>query len=172
MEPSPVFVDSGAICSSCEYYPNDSHNEFIRDVIMERLESQRIQKGMYSQLEMVVNMMSDDEKMLINGYIVKGMEKIMRKANKNIGSKDGVEKACKSGDFTKEARMRSGEIRIRRSVHKNSPNAVNPGLLDHAAGRPKWRGRATLCLMTKFTSRAQAHDGHGACTPLRAVYSI
>ncbi|MED6198237.1 hypothetical protein PIB30_064257 [Stylosanthes scabra] len=38
-----------------------------------------------------------------------GVEKSMRKAKKNTGSKNGVEKACKSGDFTKEARMRSRE---------------------------------------------------------------
>ncbi|MED6181862.1 hypothetical protein PIB30_023223 [Stylosanthes scabra] len=43
---------------------------------------------------------------------VKGMEKSMRKAKKNIGSKNGVEKACKSGDFTKEARMRSIEKQL------------------------------------------------------------
>ncbi|MED6212256.1 hypothetical protein PIB30_081555 [Stylosanthes scabra] len=46
---------------------------------------------------------------------VKGMEKSMRKAKKNIGSKDGLEgmeKACKSGDFTKEARVRSEEKKL------------------------------------------------------------
>ncbi|MED6196788.1 hypothetical protein PIB30_050611 [Stylosanthes scabra] len=31
-----------------------------------------------------------------------GVEKSMRKAKKNIGSKNGLEKACKSGDFTKK----------------------------------------------------------------------
>ncbi|MED6172349.1 hypothetical protein PIB30_049263 [Stylosanthes scabra] len=31
-----------------------------------------------------------------------GVEKRMRKAKKNIGSKNGLEKACKSGDFTKK----------------------------------------------------------------------
>ncbi|MED6181863.1 hypothetical protein PIB30_023224 [Stylosanthes scabra] len=41
--------------------------------------------------------------------LVKGMDKSMRKAKKNIGSKNGVEKACKSGDFTKETKMRSIE---------------------------------------------------------------
>ncbi|MED6116054.1 hypothetical protein PIB30_096508 [Stylosanthes scabra] len=49
---------------------------------------------------------------LLVNFRVEGMEKSMRKAKKNIGSKDGLqgmEKACKSGDFTKEARVRSGE---------------------------------------------------------------
>ncbi|MED6219865.1 hypothetical protein PIB30_039715 [Stylosanthes scabra] len=31
-----------------------------------------------------------------------GVEKSMRKAKKNIGSKNGLKKACKSGDFTKK----------------------------------------------------------------------
>ncbi|MED6207143.1 hypothetical protein PIB30_033059, partial [Stylosanthes scabra] len=31
-----------------------------------------------------------------------GVEKSMRKAKKNIGSKNDLEKACKSGDFTKK----------------------------------------------------------------------
>ncbi|MED6126708.1 ATP-dependent DNA helicase II subunit 2 [Stylosanthes scabra] len=45
-----------------------------------------------------------------------GIEKSTRKAKKNIGSKDGLEKACKSGDFTKkkecEAEKRSYSHRI------------------------------------------------------------
>ncbi|MED6140285.1 hypothetical protein PIB30_091685 [Stylosanthes scabra] len=45
-----------------------------------------------------------------------GVEKSMRKAKKNIGSKNGLEKACKSGDFTKkeecEADKRSYSHRI------------------------------------------------------------
>ncbi|MED6210184.1 hypothetical protein PIB30_061770 [Stylosanthes scabra] len=45
-----------------------------------------------------------------------GVEKSMRKAKKNIGSKNGLEKACKSGDFTKkeerEAEKRSYSHRI------------------------------------------------------------
>ncbi|MED6130491.1 hypothetical protein PIB30_001579 [Stylosanthes scabra] len=64
----------------------------------------------------------------------------MRKAKKNIGSKNGLEKACKSGDFTKkeecEAEKRSYSHRIganldslERSVRKESPKAVNPDLL-------------------------------------------
>ncbi|MED6145597.1 hypothetical protein PIB30_026713 [Stylosanthes scabra] len=53
MELSLVFEDSGTTC-----YTKDIKNECICNVLMERLESQRIQKGMYSQLEMVVNMMS------------------------------------------------------------------------------------------------------------------
>ncbi|MED6123379.1 hypothetical protein PIB30_048610 [Stylosanthes scabra] len=43
---------------------------------------------------------------------------------------------------------------------------------DRVAVRPKWRGRATLCLMTKFMSRAQARNGHGVGAPLHAVHSI
>ncbi|MED6209570.1 hypothetical protein PIB30_055948 [Stylosanthes scabra] len=45
-----------------------------------------------------------------------GVEKSIRKAKKNIGSKDGLEKACKSRDFTKkeecEAEKRSYSYRI------------------------------------------------------------
>ncbi|MED6122362.1 hypothetical protein PIB30_039034 [Stylosanthes scabra] len=41
-----------------------------------------------------------------------GVEKRMKKAKKNIGSKDGLEKACESGDFTKGAIMRSGETEL------------------------------------------------------------
>ncbi|MED6155969.1 hypothetical protein PIB30_010314 [Stylosanthes scabra] len=41
-----------------------------------------------------------------------GVEKSMRKAKKNIGSKDGIEKACESGGLTKEARMRSREMEL------------------------------------------------------------
>ncbi|MED6163052.1 hypothetical protein PIB30_076281 [Stylosanthes scabra] len=45
-----------------------------------------------------------------------GVEKSMRKAKKNIGSKNGLEKACKSGDFTRkkecEAEKRSYSHRI------------------------------------------------------------
>ncbi|MED6152437.1 hypothetical protein PIB30_092093 [Stylosanthes scabra] len=48
------------------------------------------------------------------------VEKSMRKAKKNIGSKDGLEKACKSGDFTKkedcEAKKRSYSHRIRENL--------------------------------------------------------
>ncbi|MED6163886.1 hypothetical protein PIB30_084371, partial [Stylosanthes scabra] len=44
------------------------------------------------------------------------IEKTMRKAKKNIGSKDGLDKACKSGDFIKkkeiEAEKRSYSHRI------------------------------------------------------------
>ncbi|MED6159172.1 hypothetical protein PIB30_039850 [Stylosanthes scabra] len=39
-------------------------------------------------------------KVLMRRFI--GVEKSMRKAKKNIGSKNGLEKACKSGDFTKK----------------------------------------------------------------------
>ncbi|MED6207387.1 hypothetical protein PIB30_035293 [Stylosanthes scabra] len=49
-----------------------------------------------------------------------GVEKSMRKAKKNIGSKDGLEKACKSGDFTKKeeckAEKRSYSHRIRANL--------------------------------------------------------
>ncbi|MED6134004.1 hypothetical protein PIB30_033528 [Stylosanthes scabra] len=38
----------------------------------------------------------------IGAYQFIGVEKSMRKAKKNIGSKNGLEKACKSGDFTKK----------------------------------------------------------------------
>ncbi|MED6170155.1 hypothetical protein PIB30_028133 [Stylosanthes scabra] len=43
---------------------------------------------------------------------------------------------------------------------------------DRAAARPNWRGRATLCLMTKFTSRVRARDGHGAGVPLRDLATL
>ncbi|MED6164015.1 hypothetical protein PIB30_085552, partial [Stylosanthes scabra] len=49
-----------------------------------------------------------------------GVEKSMKKAKKNIGSKDGLEKACKSGDFTKkeecEAEKQSYSHRIRANL--------------------------------------------------------
>ncbi|MED6134908.1 hypothetical protein PIB30_041312 [Stylosanthes scabra] len=43
-----------------------------------------------------------------------GVGKSMRKAKKNIGSKNGLEKACKSGDFTKkeDCKGRNGVIFI------------------------------------------------------------
>ncbi|MED6157789.1 hypothetical protein PIB30_026726 [Stylosanthes scabra] len=45
-----------------------------------------------------------------------GVDKSIRKAKKSIGSKNGLEKACKSGDFTKkeecEAEKRSYSHRI------------------------------------------------------------
>ncbi|MED6218123.1 hypothetical protein PIB30_024003 [Stylosanthes scabra] len=41
-----------------------------------------------------------------------GVKKNMRKSKKNIGSKNGLEKACESGDFTKGASMRSREKKL------------------------------------------------------------
>ncbi|MED6108917.1 hypothetical protein PIB30_028651 [Stylosanthes scabra] len=48
MELSRIFEDSGIICQ-----PECIQNELIRNVTTKRLESQKIQKGMYSQLEMI-----------------------------------------------------------------------------------------------------------------------
>ncbi|MED6173128.1 hypothetical protein PIB30_056390 [Stylosanthes scabra] len=78
----------------------------------------------------------------------------MKKAKKNNGSKNGLEKACKSGDFTKKKECEAEKRRYTDSMTtlhpkisaQNSPNAVNPDLLDRAVARPKWRGCATLFL--------------------------
>ncbi|MED6161045.1 hypothetical protein PIB30_056993 [Stylosanthes scabra] len=48
-----------------------------------------------------------------------GVEKSMKKAKKNIGSKNGLEKACKSGDFTKK---KGCEARKRSYIHQIGAN--------------------------------------------------
>ncbi|MED6160439.1 hypothetical protein PIB30_051527 [Stylosanthes scabra] len=53
----------------------------------------------------------------IHDYI--GVEKSMRKAKKNIGSKNGLEKACKSGDFTKKEEC---EVEKRSYSHRIGAN--------------------------------------------------
>ncbi|MED6170270.1 hypothetical protein PIB30_029271 [Stylosanthes scabra] len=75
------------------------------------------------------------------------MEKSMRKAKKNIGSKDdleGLEKAYKRGDFTKKKGLLSVLSDSMTNLHlkisaQNSPNAVNPDLVRCDRTLLEWR---------------------------------